>query len=242
MAATTPLRRSGHDPRGPGRPRISGRTVTNGTAREEILDHAARLFTEHGYSATSTRDIAEACGVRQASLYYHFAGKHEILAVLLGMTVRPSRDKIEQIESLVPPENVETALYLLALVDIHTLAHAPHNVAILGQLPDVVTAGDGEVYEEFQTERRELVAAYATFGYRLAQRKGARVTSEGLGAMLIQLVEGVIPARAEGGMVDDERGHEIASGCLRLCGCDQEQIDAARVRAEELRAGEVIRG
>lgn len=75
MAAITPLRSSsGREPRGPGRPRISGRTVTTGTAREEILDQAARLFTEHGYSATSTRDIAEACGVRQASLYYRDDG------------------------------------------------------------------------------------------------------------------------------------------------------------------------
>ncbi|MGH3972087.1 MAG: TetR/AcrR family transcriptional regulator [Pseudonocardiaceae bacterium] len=235
MAAITPLRSSsGREPRGPGRPRISGRTVTTGTAREEILDQAARLFTEHGYSATSTRDIAEACGVRQASLYYHFAGKHEILAVLLGMTVRPSRDKVEEIEGEATPENVETALYLLALVDIYTLARAPHNVAILGQLPDVVSAGDGEIYADFQAERRELVAAYTTFGYRIAQHNGAAVTPEGLGAMLIQLVEGVIPARAEGGDIDDERAHEIASGCLRLCGCDQEQIDAARSRAEEL--------
>jgi AcrR family transcriptional regulator len=234
MAAITPLRQSGREPRGPGRPRISGRTVANGTAREEILDQSARLFTEHGYSATSTRDIAEACGVRQASLYYHFAGKHEILAVLLGMTVRPSRDKVEQIGAIVPPENIETALYLLALIDIHTLAEAPHNVAILGQLPDVVTAGDGEIYANFQAERHELIEAYTDFGYRLAQRNGARVTSEGLGAMLVQLVEGVIPARAEGSTVGQERVHEIAGGCLRLCGCDQEQIDAARNRAEEL--------
>lgn len=38
-----------------------------------------------------------------------------------------------------------------------------------------------------------------------------------------------------------ERAREIAGGCLRLCGCSQEQIDAARVRAEELREAEGVR-
>lgn len=216
--------------------------MTTGTAREEILDHAARLFTVRGYSATSTRDIAEACGIRQASLYYHFEGKPEILDVLLGMTVRPSHVMIERIEADVPPEHVEIALYLLTLVDIQTLAEVPHNVAILGQLPDVISAGDGEIYADFKSDRRDLIAAYTDLGFRLSQRNGTAATSEWLGAMLVQLVEGVIPARAEGGNVGIERAHEIASGCLRLCGCDQEQIDMARLGAENLRAGEVTRG
>ncbi|MGH3975852.1 MAG: TetR/AcrR family transcriptional regulator [Pseudonocardiaceae bacterium] len=238
MAAITPLLTGGGiDLRRPGRPRHSGRAVSGGgSAREEILDRAARFFTTKGYAATSTRDIAEACGIRQASLYYYFAGKHEVLADLLGMTVRPSSEKIEEIERELLPESLEAALYLLALVDTFTLAQAPHNVAILGRLPDVISAGDGEVYAEFQADRHQLIEAYTNLGHRLAQRNGTAATPAGLGAMLIDLVEGVIQARADGGLIDSERAHEIASGCLRLCGCDQTQIDTARTRAEQLRA------
>lgn len=48
--------------------------------REEILDAAAGLFVDRGFEGTSTREIAEAVGIRQASVYYHFpSGKDEIL-------------------------------------------------------------------------------------------------------------------------------------------------------------------
>src|SRR5690606_6446151 len=68
----------------PGRPRhLPDKGV--GTPREQVLEAAALLFTSKGFAATSTREIAEAVGIRQASLYYHFAGKDEILAALLAM-------------------------------------------------------------------------------------------------------------------------------------------------------------
>ena len=40
-----------------------------------------------GYASTSTRRIADAVGVRQASLYHHFATKDDILDALLAGTV-----------------------------------------------------------------------------------------------------------------------------------------------------------
>jgi DNA-binding transcriptional regulator YbjK len=38
---------------------------------EEIVDAAAEVFTQQGCAATSTRAIAEAVGVKQASLSSH---------------------------------------------------------------------------------------------------------------------------------------------------------------------------
>jgi TetR/AcrR family transcriptional regulator, cholesterol catabolism regulator len=43
-------------------------------ARERVLDVAGRLFQEHGVARVTMRDIADAVGVRQASLYYHVPG------------------------------------------------------------------------------------------------------------------------------------------------------------------------
>ena len=45
---------------GPGRPRLVEPKRRGETAREEILDAAAELFTSHGYTGTSTRMIADA--------------------------------------------------------------------------------------------------------------------------------------------------------------------------------------
>jgi TetR/AcrR family transcriptional regulator, cholesterol catabolism regulator len=46
--------------------------------RDRILDVAESLFRERGYTAVTMRDIAQAVGMRQASLYYHFPSKEEL--------------------------------------------------------------------------------------------------------------------------------------------------------------------
>jgi AcrR family transcriptional regulator len=55
--------------------------------RERILAEAAELFAVRGYGATSTRDIADAVGIRQPSLFHHFASKAAILAELLDRSL-----------------------------------------------------------------------------------------------------------------------------------------------------------
>ncbi|MBM7518645.1 TetR/AcrR family transcriptional regulator [Nocardioides nitrophenolicus] len=49
---------------------------------EQILREAARLFATKGFHGTSTREIADAVGVRQPSLFHHFATKHDIARAL----------------------------------------------------------------------------------------------------------------------------------------------------------------
>lgn len=51
--------------------------------KQEILKVSARLFRKRGYSATSMRDIAEAVGIKAASIYNHMSSKQEILRILL---------------------------------------------------------------------------------------------------------------------------------------------------------------
>ena len=72
---------------GPGRPRSQQPSRPGATARDEILDAAAELFTTHGFANTSTRSIADAVGIRQSSLYHHFKTKDDILEDLLEGTV-----------------------------------------------------------------------------------------------------------------------------------------------------------
>jgi len=51
--------------------------------KEEIIAQASALFKEKGYSAVSVRDIAQALGIKAASLYNHIESKQEILSVLV---------------------------------------------------------------------------------------------------------------------------------------------------------------
>ena len=46
--------------------------------RETILATSARLFSAKGYTGVSIRDIAQACGVTNAALYYHFKNKEDL--------------------------------------------------------------------------------------------------------------------------------------------------------------------
>src|SRR5919112_2164233 len=49
------------------------------TRRQAIEDVASDLFREHGYAATSIRDIARALSVQGASLYAHVTSKEDVL-------------------------------------------------------------------------------------------------------------------------------------------------------------------
>lgn len=51
--------------------------------RERILNEAARLFVRLGYDGISMREIAEACGISKAGLYYHFKDKEALFLALL---------------------------------------------------------------------------------------------------------------------------------------------------------------
>lgn len=56
--------------------------MERGNTKQEILETALDLFSRQGYEATSIAQIAEAVGIRKASMYSHFASKQEILDAL----------------------------------------------------------------------------------------------------------------------------------------------------------------
>ncbi len=52
-------------------------------SRNQVMKAALRLFSTHGYRATSMRDIAEAAGVSTGNVYHHFHDKQAIFQALL---------------------------------------------------------------------------------------------------------------------------------------------------------------
>lgn len=51
--------------------------------KTEIINVAAKLFKEKGYSAVTMRDIAQAMDIKAASLYNHIKSKQEILVLIV---------------------------------------------------------------------------------------------------------------------------------------------------------------
>ncbi len=78
--------------------------VDGAGTRAIILDEAERQFGAHGYAATTTRTIAEACGLTNAAVYHHFGGKAALYEAVS--------------EHVYPPM---LARFHDALTDVHTL-------------------------------------------------------------------------------------------------------------------------
>jgi AcrR family transcriptional regulator len=51
--------------------------------RNRILAEATRRFVIHGYNGISMREIAQACGITKAALYYHFRDKEDLILAIL---------------------------------------------------------------------------------------------------------------------------------------------------------------
>ena len=65
---------------------MSATTTTKGemsSVARHIARVAARLFAQHGYDATSVREIVEAAGVAKPTLYYYFRSKEGLAQALL---------------------------------------------------------------------------------------------------------------------------------------------------------------
>jgi AcrR family transcriptional regulator len=79
--------------------------------RAAIRQIALRLFTSQGYEATSMRQIAEALDIKKASLYYHFAGKEDILRSLFDQRSAEAEQLLDWIVGQPrSPELVKTAV------------------------------------------------------------------------------------------------------------------------------------
>lgn len=57
--------------------------MEKGNTKQEILEAALDLFSVQGFEATSISQIADAVGIRKASLYSHFENKQAILDALV---------------------------------------------------------------------------------------------------------------------------------------------------------------
>jgi TetR/AcrR family transcriptional repressor of nem operon len=69
------------------------------------LDAAIACFWQHGYEATSVRDLAESMGISGPSLYNSFGNKHELFVQALERYLdRGLRARVARLESTLPPK------------------------------------------------------------------------------------------------------------------------------------------
>lgn len=140
---------------------VPGPRARRAARRAEIVTAAARIFADQGYAAVGMRDVAEAVGIRGASLYHHFASKEEILyAVCLTVTEEPNLLNLPLLDAPGTPSHRLAALVRAHLQHLHRrrVEHLVglHEMAALSPEHRAVVDGHRRWY---QRRVRDCVAA-----------------------------------------------------------------------------------
>src|SRR3982074_3839285 len=74
------------------RPRAEERSARR---REQILEAAAKLFAEHGYSDADTQLLADNLKVGKGTLYRYFPSKRELFLAAVDRAMRQLRQQVD---------------------------------------------------------------------------------------------------------------------------------------------------
>ena len=92
--------------------------------RQSVIDAAARVFLERGFARATTKEIAQAAGVAEGTIYRHFDDKyalfHEVFLAVAGDTVDELAHFAERAGRATVRENLERLLELFSGMLEHT--------------------------------------------------------------------------------------------------------------------------
>jgi AcrR family transcriptional regulator len=129
--------------------------------RERILIEASKLFTRRGYFGTSTRDIARAVGIKQPSLFHHFATKLEIIETLLRYDLQWAAETAEKWAAA--PLPAHERLYNYIRDDMEHLIQSPYSIqGLYGR--DVMDDPKFAGWRELRSRLRVAVRSMITDG------------------------------------------------------------------------------
>lgn len=146
----------------PGEIQTGPRTPRQDNRRVQLLDAAARLFSQRGYHTTSMRDIAKAVDMLSGSIYYHFDSKQEILLAVYAEGARRIGACVDAALALEtdPWKRLEAAS--AAHLDALSLTHRDYAQVMIRTLPeetDDLGAQLRDIRREYETKFRRLIDA-----------------------------------------------------------------------------------
>lgn len=207
-----------------GRPRLTTQRRPGSTARDEILDAAGELFTTLGYMGTRT--IAEAVGIRQASLYHYFNTKDDILCALLSQTVTPTLVIADRLSATEPALTAAEQLHALALFDGRQLLAGRWNLGALYLQPEL----RGARLEPFWSDRERLRLHYLAVSKSIIADTGV---DEAAADLPFRLVESLVNMWTVPPEQDRARlPTHVADACIRVLGMPESAAPALRARSQ----------
>lgn len=113
-----------------------------------ILDVARQLFLNQGYQATSTRAIAEQCGITQPNLYHHFKNKK----VLFKCVVEEIIKDIEKVQIELLAEKCSPEEKLVSMMTALMTIHPANFFSMLEDFKEIMSEeNQKEFFEMYQT-------------------------------------------------------------------------------------------
>ena len=213
-----------------GRPRANPRPLQH-PPEEEILLVASRLFAQKGFAGTSTREIAEAAGLRQPSLFHYYARKECILEALLSRIGLWASRLVENVMSL--RADAVTKLYRLVYDDVHGMCAAPYPVAAILLLPEVQSPNFPEFWGHHQQLSR-LSRKLIDEGIRDGSLTCDNPT---LAALVLQgMTNGALTSSPDSSRLSpEETAAQVANLELRTLLTDPRHLPTIRVQAMALK-------
>lgn len=133
-----------------------GRSPGYDDQREMILEHAAQLFANRGYSATSMNQVAEACGFSKALLYHYYRDKYSLLVSIAENHV----SRLEGLVADVEAQKLDAEAHLRELIRrfVQEYAGARHAHRVL---TEDVKFMEPEDRERVLGTQRKVVSGFA---------------------------------------------------------------------------------
>lgn len=137
--------------------------------RQTILDAAAYLFREHGFSATTLRQIAGQAEIKAGSIYYYFDSKDQILNEVMEHGIRVVYEAVEQaVDALAKDASGRDRLETAVATHLYTLLrYGDYTSANIQNFRHV----SPEIQERNRAIRQEY-SEYWTGLFRAAQKAG----------------------------------------------------------------------
>lgn len=130
------------------------------TTKERIVEEALTLFAQNGYKGTSVKNIADAVGIKDSSIYKHYKSKREIVdAIVTQMKEKMYHMSVDF--GLPTDERMEEAAKQYGRMTLEELQTISRNVFLFYLQDDFMSRfwrfatmeqyQDGEIYEIYRS-------------------------------------------------------------------------------------------
>ncbi len=174
---------------------------TDLSTEEKIKEAARKVFTQKGYAATRTRDIAEKAGINLALLNYYFRSKEKLFEIVImekmqillgkiGPLIMDSSTSIEEKVEQVAEHYIDTLLANpdIPLFVLGEIRNNPDKFANLVKTKTQIT--DSVLFKQLVERRPDIDPLHFIFNML------GLVIFPFIGKPLIQLITGLEPGKA----------------------------------------------